>query len=175
MIRPFCIFLCLLPATAMLLGRVHAEDQAHDFVFAQEPMPPSPGAPSRDLLRKPGSAVLVGKSIEYSGTYIGLYNCSIQGNSIICYFVLTRKDDGVYDYPEDFVTNSQPRLIDDFHIEHRHTHFSYLNGRGQQQPTITLDKGESVWFVLEFAEGAEDIQNILILFGGSQIRGTMTH
>jgi hypothetical protein len=170
-----CAFLNLSLVTVMLLGGVHAEDRAHDLVLAQEPMPPSPGAPSRDLLRKPGSATLVGEPIEYWGAHIGLYNCSIQGNSIICHFVLTKKDDNVRTYPENFVTNTQPRLIDDFRIEHRHTHFSYLNGRGQQQPQITLDKGESAWFVLEFADGAEDIQNILILFGNSQIRGTMTH
>lgn len=130
---------------------------------------PSPAAPSRELLQAPESATIA-ETIKLSGESVGIHTCSNQESAekitIVCYFVLTRNSNGQYDYSVEKMTNWQPTLVDNFLIEHKLVQLYVLNGRGQQQSTVNLDKGDRVWFAAEFADGADDITTARIVFRG---------
>jgi sRNA-binding regulator protein Hfq len=65
----------------------------------------------------------------------------------------------------------QPKLIDNFRVEHKLIQLYILNGRGERQSPINLDKGDRVWFAAEFADAAEDITTARIVFrNGTQLR-----
>ena len=105
-----------------------------------------------------------------AGGSIGLYSCSNQKTSpeteiIACFFVLTRTNNGQYDYSvEKMTTWLQPKLIDNFRVEHKLIQLYILNGRGERQSPINLDKGDRVWFAAEFADAADDITTARIVF-----------
>jgi hypothetical protein len=66
-------------------------------------------------------------------------------------------------------------LVDDLRINHKVAELYFLNGRGQQQSEVTLGKDDSAWWVLEFEGGANDIQEVLIVVRGFELRGPVTH
>jgi hypothetical protein len=58
-------------------------------------------------------------------------------------------------------------LIDNFRVEHNLTQLYILNGRGERQSTVNLEKGDHVWlFAAEFADAADDIDTARIVFTG---------
>jgi hypothetical protein len=61
-----------------------------------------------------------------------------------------------------------PRLIDNFHIEHKPSRSFYLNGRGQQQDVVNLAQNEKTWFVVEFEGGAPDIKSVRVIADDNQ-------
>jgi hypothetical protein len=158
----FSACLCLFLTMVGLSSRARAVD-------------PNPGAPSGQLLQAPESAKM-SETMHEGGASIGLYNCSNQQEStekeiIACFFVLTRTDSGQYDYSLERIASWQPTLINNFHVEHKLVQVYILNGRGQRQSPINLDKGDRVWFAAEFADGADDITAARIVWGnGAQLR-----
>jgi hypothetical protein len=59
----------------------------------------------------------------------------------------------------------EPRLIDNFDIEHEFITLYFINRRGQQQDEVRLAKGDSVWFALEFDNGGEeDVTDAHVIF-----------
>ncbi len=132
----------------------------------------SPGAPSGKLLLEPGSANM-SEAAKLGRESIGIYSCSNQKESpekevIICFFVLTRTANGDDDYKSDSVADRfRLKLIDNFQIEHSMVNLYFLNGRGQQQSEINLEKGDAAWFAAEFADGADDISQARILASGA--------
>jgi hypothetical protein len=129
---------------------------------------PSPGAPSAKLLQAPESAKMA-EAISYYGSSIGLYSCSNQKESIekqiiSCFFVLTKTDNGERDYSDEEMTKWQPKLIDNFRVEHNLVQLYLLDGRGHRQSKINLDKGDRIWFAAEFADGSDDISSARIVF-----------
>ena len=116
------------------------------------------------------------ETVKGVGASIGLYSCSNQKDAadkkiIACFFVLTRNDNGQHDYSVEDMTRWRPKLIDNFRVEHKLVRLYILNGRGEQQSTVNLDKGDRVWFGAEFADGAADITTARIVWGnGTQLR-----
>jgi hypothetical protein len=51
-------------------------------------------------------------------------------------------------------------------VERKLVQLYMLNGRGQRQSPVNLDKGDRVWFAVEFADGADDITTARIVFTG---------
>jgi hypothetical protein len=158
----FSAFLCLFLTMVGLSSHARAAD-------------PSPGAPSGQLLQAPESATMV-ETVKGVGASIGIYSCSNQKDAadkkiIACFFVLTRNDNGQHDYSVEDMIHWRPKLIDNFRVEHKLVQLYILNGRGEQQSTVNLDKGDRVWFGAEFAEGADDITTARIVWGnGTQLR-----
>lgn len=143
---------------------------------------PVPGAPSGDLLQSPESAKMA-ETIDVSAVQgsIGIYSCSNQKESmekttIVCFFVLNRTRKGPYDYSiKNMTTWLQPRLIDEFGVEHDRAQFYFLNGRGQKQSSLNIDAEDRAWFAVEFADGASDITNARILIrNGGQLHARIS-
>jgi hypothetical protein len=130
----------------------------------------SPGTPSRELLQAPEAAEVIDKfTAPFVSGSVGLYSCSnrrksIEGQSIACFIILMREQEGHSDHDIDEIASWKPKLFDNLRIEHIPDQIYFLNGRGEQQPAVNLSKGERAWLVIEFAGGANDISSARIAF-----------
>jgi hypothetical protein len=102
---------------------------------------------------------------------VGLHKCSIEGAIILCLFVITNLEGSTRDYDTTTIIGQGPRLVDNFHVEHRPFRSYYLNGRGLHQDKINLATGDKVWFAVEFENGSKDITKARILSVGAQFNG----
>jgi hypothetical protein len=132
---------------------------------------------SAELLQMPESAILSG-TVEMGKESVGIYKCanykaSSEKLNIRCYLLLTRIEDGQDDYTAEQLVKWRPELSDNFHVNHELDQLYIINGRGQPQAEINLDKGASFWFVTEFSGGGYDITAARIIFTrrhGKQLR-----
>jgi hypothetical protein len=93
----------------------------------------------------------------------GLWKC-VTASTVTCYGVYSRKQAGApgdYAWSQDYW--SKFKLFDNFHIEHPATRGYYVNGRGLPQATVTLGPNESIWYALEFADAADDINKASVI------------
>jgi hypothetical protein len=112
------------------------------------------------------------RKIGWGGQHsAGLHKCFVRGDTIDCLFVITNLESGnARDYNAGAAIGS-PRLIDNFHIEHKISRSFYLNGRGQQQEQMNLGQNEAAWFVVQFEGGSNDITSARIITDGLQFSG----
>jgi hypothetical protein len=93
------------------------------------------------------AAIEAADTVETGGSVLKLLNCAnretISGKvNIVCYCTLTQDD---RDFREYTVKRKwDPRLIDNFYIEHEFIALYFINRRGQQQDEVRLAKGDSV-------------------------------
>lgn len=129
----------------------------------------SGSAQETELLPDPGTAEMADRAKIKWGT-LGMTSCTnketMSGNAnIVCFFVLTQSRYEESDFPVEKLMYWKPRLIDNLGIEHEFITLYLLNRRGQQQETVNLAKGESVWFVAEFEGGGEnEVTGVRVLF-----------
>jgi hypothetical protein len=91
------------------------------------------------------AAIEAADTVETGGSVLKLLNCAnretISGKvNIVCYCTLTQDD---RDFREYTVKRKwDPRLIDNFYIEHEFIALYFINRRGQQQDEVRLAKGD---------------------------------
>ena len=109
-------------------------------------------------------------TVETGGSVLKMLNCTnretISGKiNIVCFCTLTQAEREFREYTVKKLRNWDPRLFDNFDIEHEFITLYFINRRGQQQDEVRLAKGDSVWFALEFANGGEtDVTDARIIF-----------
>jgi hypothetical protein len=137
-----------------------------------------PGSPTAAYLRNPPLAPMQattksGDGSIIGGHEIGLYGCSINGNTIDCYLTETPLS-----YSRSYNINSlfgqETRLTDDLHITHGIIRSAWIDGIGNQHRDMDIGKNEPAWFVLEFNNANPDANDVRITFRaftGGEIKG----
>jgi hypothetical protein len=87
-------------------------------------------------------------------------------------FLYENLESGIHhDYDVGAGIGPYPRVIDNFHVEHRSVRAYYINRRGQQQQKVNLTTDDSIWFIVEFEDGSKDITTARITSDGVHFSG----
>jgi hypothetical protein len=133
---------------------------------AQAPVltpPPNPDVTTVECHDEPNPYGLAGK--------LCLYKCMSKSQSLTCSFLYTREADGPYAYIINDAELKGIILVDNFREDHSLLRKYYLDGRGKRQQKVILDKGDYVWLVEEFGDGANDIKSARIVFSKPPLQG----
>jgi len=149
-----CCFLTFIFLVLLNVGALAQE--------AVEKLPPDPQHATISESRK----------IDWGGQHsAGLHKCFVRADTIDCLFIITNLEGGnARDYNTGDAIGA-PRLIDNFHTEHKVSRSFYLNGRGQHQEQMNLGQNETAWFVVQFEGGSNDITSARIITDGLQFSG----
>jgi hypothetical protein len=83
----------------------------------------------------------------------GYYKCTNRGKAIVCDFGITKSRDGFEQYTIG-LTEFICTLTDNFKVDHSAAAQYFLNGHGQRQASVRLNKGDSVWAEVVFDGGS---------------------
>jgi len=136
---------------------------------------PTEGAPDRSLPPIKSARILDNFEYNLRGRLsFSLYRCVNDKEAIVCTFILNKLDGVIAEYNFEDFSRKPAKLIDNFLIEHRMIGGNFINGRGQEQMSVSLGKGVSTWFSLEFDGPSDDITSahiVLPFFGNRELRG----
>jgi len=166
--------------------RQHVFDKLVDRLLpsGMAQLPPSPGQQDYGSSSSPHRLPPVEKArasepIELIGGgwwKLSLYRCTNAHEDILCYFVLKQTGAIISEYKAaDLISMiaGKPKLIDNFRTDHSLVRVYFINGRNQEKEVITLAQDDPVWLTLEFEGAAPDITRAQIVFGSSQLQGSI--
>lgn len=128
--------------------------------------PPEPCEMANSALLPDAGTVTMASSIVtgQNQNIISLYQCVTNESLLTCYLTYNRKQAASLDYKVSPQFLSGIVLFDNFKEPHKATRSYFCTGRGQHQPsqTVNLAQNDFVWFELEFDGGADDIKQARI-------------
>ncbi len=137
-------------------------------------IPVAPGLPSTNELPTPDSVTMTETTQTYVSATNGLgfgpfrfalYNCALWKSLITCLVAASFDGMGDIDYRVEFGDSiGTARFVDNFGVEHQESKAYFINGRGQHQQTVNLEKGVPMWLALEFEGPADGVKSGRIVF-----------